>query len=245
MADADATSPLILASGSPRRRQLLATLGIPFAVEESGLNEETEPDLPPEVVVRQLARAKAEAVAAGRATGVIVGCDTIVVLDGRIIGKPRDEAEARATLRALRAAPHRVFTGLSVIDLAARRSYGSAVVTMVIMGDYDDATIDRYVATGEPMDKAGSYAAQGEGARLIARIDGCYANVVGLPLCELVALLRPAGIAAPTDQPVCRLPDGRPCPRLTGVRRQAPGLRSGPSADVDGDHNTPRPRPTP
>jgi septum formation protein len=212
---------LILASGSPRRQRLLSALQVSFVVAPSGVDEAVAPALEPAVVVRQLARAKAAAVAAARRDGLVIGCDTVVVRDGRLIGKPRDAAAARATLRYLRGVPHQVLTGLTVIDPATDHAYHSAVTTTVVMTDYDDAMIARYVATGEPMDKAGSYAAQGEGARLIAAIDGCYTNVVGLPLCELARLLRLAGLPV-TAEPVCTLPDGRPCPRLDGAAARRP-----------------------
>jgi septum formation protein len=211
-------APLILASGSPRRLALLRRLAIPFEVAPSGADEDPGGEREPEVVVRRLARAKAETVAAGRAAGVILGFDTVVVLDGEMIGKPRDAAEARATLRRLRARAHIVYTGLTLLDIAAGHAYSSAVTTTVLMGGYADEILLGYVATGEPMDKAGSYAAQGAGAALIAAIDGCWANVVGLPLCELARLLRLAGFAVSLAAPVCADPTGQPCPRL-GLQR--------------------------
>lgn len=202
---------LVLASASPRRQVLLARLGLPFEVVHSGSDEDVAPALAPELVVRQLARRKAELVMAGRPAAVVIGCDTIVMLDGAQIGKPVDAADAVATLRRLRGRPHWVYTGVAVIDAGRGLALLSALRTRVVMVDVDDATIAAYVATGEPMDKAGSYAAQGQGARLIERIDGCVANVVGLPLCELVRLLTIVGM--PPPMPGCAGLSGEPCPR--------------------------------
>jgi septum formation protein len=207
-------APLILASGSPRRLELMRRLAIPFEVAPSGADEDPGAEREPEVVVRRLARAKAETAAIGRAAGVVLGFDTVVVLDGEMIGKPRDAAEARATLRRLRARAHTVYTGLTLLDIAAGHAYSSAVTTTVLMGDYGEGVLSGYVATGEPMDKAGSYAAQGAGAALIAAIDGCWTNVVGLPLCELARLLRLAGVSLSPTRPICADPTGRPCPRI-------------------------------
>jgi septum formation protein len=154
------------------------------------------------------------AVAAGRRDGIVIGCDTVVVLDGHQIGKPADETEAAATLRRLRGRPHQVFTGVAVTAVEQDRTRASVVTSTVLMADYDEPTIAAYVATGEPLDKAGSYAAQGRGAALIAAITGCYTNVVGLPLCELAALLRQVGVVPRAAGPVCTDQAGRSCIRL-------------------------------
>jgi septum formation protein len=215
-------APLILASGSPRRLELLRRLAIPFEVAPSGVDEDSGGEREPEIVVRRLARAKAEAAASGRAAGLVLGFDTVVVLDGEIIGKPRDAGEARATLRRLRARAHTVYTGLTLVDIGAGHTYSSAVTTTVVMRAFGDAALNGYVATGEPMDKAGSYAAQGAGAALIAAIDGCWTNVVGLPLCELARLFRLAGMTAAEPDRRCVDPAGHPCPRLpAGIRDAA------------------------
>lgn len=208
------TPPLVLASASPRRRDLLGRLGLPFMVVPSGLDESADPTLPPAVLVERLARAKAAVVATGRQRGIVIGSDTVVVLDGEPIGKPTDAAEAATTLRRLRARAHLVLTGLAVIALDQERVLASVVTSTVQMADYDEPTIAAYVATGEPFDKAGSYAAQGRGAGLIAAITGCYTNVVGLPLCDLASLLRQLDLTLPIVGPPCTDQAGRPCVRL-------------------------------
>jgi septum formation protein len=147
-----------------------------------------------------VALAKARAVAAGldRAPAVILGADTEVVLDGRLLGKPRDPVDAARMLRELRGREHEVITGLAVVELAAPgatpRQETTSVTSRVRMGDYDDAAIEAYVATGEPLDKAGAYAVQGLGGRLVVGVAGCFTNVVGLPLTTTRALLERRGL---------------------------------------------------
>ncbi|MBN2470125.1 MAG: septum formation inhibitor Maf [Anaerolineae bacterium] len=214
---AELTSPLILASASPRRRDLLNTLGLPFEIVTSNVPEDLPPDISPEKAVRWLARLKAEIVAEPLQAGIVIGSDTEVVLEGQLLGKPTDPADACRMLRLLRGRSHRVISGIAVFDAAARRSGATShVTTTVTMRNYTDAEIEAYVATGEPMDKAGAYAIQGRGGALVARIEGCYNNVVGFPLCEVVALLEGFGVRLDgvVPQPVCSLPDGTPCPRL-------------------------------
>jgi len=147
-----------------------------------------------------VALAKARAVAAGldRAPAVILGADTEVVLDGRLLGKPRDPVDAARMLRELRGREHEVITGLAVVELdapgATPRQETTSVTSRVRMGDYDDAAIEAYVATGEPLDKAGAYAVQGLGGRLVADVAGCLTNVIGLPLTTTRALLERRGL---------------------------------------------------
>lgn len=151
-----------------------------------------------------MALAKAQAVAAALgpagAPAVVLGADTEVVLDGRLLGKPRDAADAVRMLRALRGREHEVITGLAVVDLgppgSAPGQETAAVTSRVRMGDYSDAQIEAYVATGEPLDKAGGYAVQGLGGRLVAAVDGCLTNVIGLPLTTTRALLERRGLHA-------------------------------------------------
>jgi septum formation protein len=153
---------------------------------------------PPVVAVKALALAKARAVVATEShpalptDTVVLGADTIVVIDGDVLGKPGDEAAARAMLRRLRARPHEVITGVAAV--ARRREEAVAVLTRVTMRDYSDADIERYLATGEPADKAGAYAVQAEGARLVARVEGCYTNVIGLPVSTTRRLLASFGV---------------------------------------------------
>lgn len=184
---------LILASASPRREELLRQLGLPFTVVPSELPEELPPG-PPGESVRALALAKARAVAGRLGSGVVLGADTVVVLGGAIFGKPADPKDARRMLRELRGQTHEVVTGVGLVEAPARREASAVVVTRVRMGRYADDEIDAYLATGEPYDKAGAYAVQGAGSRLVAHVDGCYTNVVGLPLSTTRRLLAEWGL---------------------------------------------------
>lgn len=177
------TSTLVLASASPRRQELLARLGLPFAVQPS-LIPELHPPGPPARALAAVALDKARAVAR-RWTGgpaVILGADTEVVIDGRYLGKPRDAADAIRILSELSGRTHEVITGVALVEAPPGREETAAVTTRVTMAAATREEIAAYVATGEPFDKAGGYAVQGLGARLVARIDGCLTNVVGLPV---------------------------------------------------------------
>jgi len=192
---------LILASASPRRRELLLRLGVPFEVRPSGIEEPLPPGVPAATLAASLARAKAADVAArlhaaGETAALVLGADTLVVLDGRPLGKPASRSDARAMLRALRGRSHEVVTAVVLRDVdPAGRERTEAVVSQVLMRAYTDAEIDAYVATGEPDDKAGAYAVQGAGGSLVSRVDGCYTNVVGLPLRTTARLLQAFGLA--------------------------------------------------
>ncbi len=174
---------LVLASASPRRQELLARLSIPFTVEPSHIPE-LHPPGPPAAALAAVALDKARAVArrwtAGRA--VILGADTEVVLDGRYMGKPRDATDAVRILSALGGRTHEVITGVALVETPTGREATAAVTTRVTMAAATQEEIEAYVATGEPFDKAGGYAVQGLGARLVAHVDGCLSNVVGLPV---------------------------------------------------------------
>jgi septum formation protein len=194
---------LILASASPRRRELLARLGLPFDVWPSGIEETLAPGIPAPVLAMALARAKARDVAdrlrvAGSEAALILGADTLVVLDGHPLGKPATRDEARTMLRALRGRSHEVVTAVVLLDVPGGRETAETVVSQVLMRPCDDFEIDAYVATGEPDDKAGAYAVQGAGGHLVSRVEGCYTNVVGLPLGTTARLLRAFGLA-PAD----------------------------------------------
>lgn len=200
------TPPLILASGSPRRQELIGRLGLPFIVLPSDVDETTPPGLAPEAVARLLARQKAATVALQHPGHVVIGADTVVIPhpgQPTILGKPQDDADATRMLRALRGRWHRVTTGIAV----ARddREWHDVVSAEVRMGDYSDADIASYIASGEPRDKAGAYAVQGLGGRLVAEVTGSELTVVGLPLHRLAALLAEAGVALPIDP--ATLPD--------------------------------------
>ena len=182
---------LVLASASPRRQELLAQLGIAFTVLPSYIPEE-HPAAPPTEAIAAVALAKARAVALLSPEAVVLGADTEVVLDGRLLGKPRDAADAERILRELRGRVHEVITGVALV--APGREEATAVTTRVTMRDYGDAEIEAYVATGEPLDKAGAYGVQGLGARLVAQVDGCLTNVVGLPISTTRQLLERWGV---------------------------------------------------
>jgi nucleoside triphosphate pyrophosphatase len=174
--------PIVLASASPQRRAILTQLGVPFVIRPSGVDEIEEG--PPEEVALENARRKAEAVRGDH----VLGVDTVVALDGRLYGKPRDEADARATLDALGGRTHTVHSGLVLTNV------GQAVeATRVTFRPLDDALTDWYLATGEWRDRAGGYAIQDRGAALVRRIDGDYGNVVGLPIPALLDLLKTLG----------------------------------------------------
>jgi septum formation protein len=195
---------IVLASASPRRAELLRTLGVPFEVviadgAEPAIENVAQSDRlrysTDEVAawVEATARAKVAAVAAIRSDAIVIAADTIVVLDGEILGKPQDEREAAAMLRRLSGRTHQVYTGLCV--WRGKQAQASHVVTQVTFRSLSDELIDAYVATGEPMDKAGAYGIQGKGSLLVEKIDGCYFNVVGLPLVRLAEMLETAGVS--------------------------------------------------
>jgi MAF protein len=196
---------LILASASPRRRELLTQAALPFTVEAADLNEERLPDEAAAAYVQRLAVEKAQAVWARRHSGdaaadtivdtisdplIVLGADTAVVSEGNILGKPANAADARRMLQLLSGRTHAVLTGLAAVT---RKGVKSEVeITQVTFNVIHDAEIERYVASGEPLDKAGAYAIQGYAARWIPRIEGCYFNVVGLPIARTIALLAEA-----------------------------------------------------
>ena len=203
--------PLILASASPRRRQLLALAGWAFTVATADIDETPLTDEAPAEFVSRLSRGKAQAVAARLVQPpaeppVIVACDTTVVLDNRLLNKPADAAEARAMLTALRDRTHQVLTGLAVLDTATGGLHGEVVVSNVPMRAYTDAEMDAYIASGDPLDKAGAYAIQHPGFQPVERgaFNQCFANVMGLPLCHLLRCLRAHGFASPTLPLACQ-----------------------------------------
>ncbi|HZS70615.1 MAG TPA: Maf family protein [Candidatus Acidoferrum sp.] len=185
---------LILASASPRRAEILRDAGLPFAVMSSAVDETPYPGETPQDHVQRLAHAKAELVAA-RAVGpaIVIAADTVVALDGRILGKPRSTDDARHMLEQLSGRTHTVLTGVALIRLpdAERRAFVES--TLVHFAPLEENDIVQYLATDEPYDKAGAYAIQGRAGKFIPRIEGCYFNVVGLPLARLVQTLRELG----------------------------------------------------
>lgn len=201
----------ILASASPRRRELLALFGRPFEVLPADIDETNHGDVPAEEFVQALSRAKARAAAERAAGGLVIACDTIVVLDGRILGKPASPAEAREMLMALRGRPHQVMTAVTVLDTAGGQERTACDITEVRMRPYTDAEIEEYAASGDPMDKAGAYAIQHAGFRPVEAVQGCYASVMGLPLCLLYRLLREAGEDIEPPAAACQRHTGWQC----------------------------------
>jgi len=191
--------PLILASASPRRRQLLAALGIPFSIDAADIDESQSGDAPPEVHVRRLAEAKARVVAQRHPDDVILAADTIVVHRGRILGKPQDADEARAMLQFLRTEAHQVITAVAVAHAGALAS--ELDVSAVTMRAYSDDEITAYIASNDPFDKAGAYAIQHPDFRPVARFTGCFAGIMGLPLAVTGRLLSYAGLPPAPDWP--------------------------------------------
>jgi septum formation protein len=188
----------ILASSSPRRSNLLGLLGIPFSVVPAGIDEVPLDGEEPEAFVLRMARAKTRAVSESRAGSWTLGADTIVVLDGCMMGKPGDENEAADMLMALSGRSHLVLSGVALMNASTRFAADGTARTIVTFRRFGRAEAEAYVHTGEPMDKAGAYGAQGIGALLIERVEGSYSNVVGLPLALVLSMLEGAGILVPS-----------------------------------------------
>lgn len=190
---------IILASASPRRRELLQQIGLSFRVVPSRVEEKELPGETPEEHVVRLSIEKAAEVARRDKTSArwVIGSDTIVLCDNRILGKPTDATLATSMLKLLSGREHRVLSGFAVIDKYSGQQCAEAVSTRVIFRQLTEEEIARYIATGEPMDKAGAYAIQGLGVCFVASIEGSYTNVVGLPLCRLTLALKKLGVPLP------------------------------------------------
>jgi MAF protein len=196
------TTTLLLASASPRRRELLALLGLPFEATTTNIDERVRMGEPPEQYVRRLSQEKAAA-AAGHAgiDALILAADTIVVDGVDVLGKPSDAAEATAILRRLRGHTHRVYTAATLLDAGSGRAIIDMAGSPVQMRDYSDNEIAHYIASGDPFDKAGAYAIQHDGFHPVERFEHCMANVMGLPLCHIARMMRQAGVDQPVDVP--------------------------------------------
>jgi septum formation protein len=243
---------LLLASRSPRRRELVGLLGLPFEMTVADVAEDPLANEPPAVTAARLSQAKARAApatpsrprpvrlrsaasscsepgpgirscpnpptaarlsAAGGRIVVILACDTVVALDGEVLGKPCDASEAIDMLRRLRGRSHTVYSAVTLLELATGRTSTDVAETRLVMRTYTDAEIATYVASGDPLDKAGAYAIQHPGFHPIARYQGCYANVVGLPLCHITRCLRAFRIEPLHDVPAaCQAHTGQLCP---------------------------------
>jgi septum formation protein len=185
---------LILASNSPRRRCLLERAGLTFTVVPSGFDEQSIPVAEPSGYVRRLAEAKAEDIAGRFPESWVIGADTVVVVDARILGKPGSAREAREMLQRLSGRTHQVLTGYCIRRQSGGTCFSDTVRTDVDFKVLSADEIDWYIRTGEPFDKAGAYAIQGIGTFLVKRINGSYTNVVGLPVCEVVEFLIARGV---------------------------------------------------
>jgi nucleoside triphosphate pyrophosphatase len=184
---------IILASASPRRAELLYQIGVKFELVPSQIEERPHPDEAPPDYITRIARAKVIAVARQHESGLIIGADTIVVLDGRLLGKPVDNHEAKSMLKQLSGRWHAVMTGVALYDVESRHEVADYEKTLVKFAQLTDREIDWYVHTGEPKDKAGAYGIQGLGGLFVDEIAGNYYNVVGLPIPLVYRLARRLG----------------------------------------------------
>ena len=195
---------LILASSSPRRRQLLQLAELDFVVESADIDETVQPGETPATYVQRLALEKSQAIWERHKTEepedlIVLGADTTVVCDGAILGKPTDPVDARRMLRMLAGRTHQVLTGIAVVS--SRGLFSEVEITQVFFDLIDDDELNHYVSSGEPMDKAGAYGIQGYAARWIPRIEGCFFNVMGLPIARTMALLAKAREGRSETQP--------------------------------------------
>ncbi len=208
--------PVVLASTSPRRRELLTRLGIDFTSISVDVDESAGKDERPEELVRRLSHAKVEKGTEAHPDSIVIAADTVVSIDGSILGKPTDEQDAERMLRLLRNRSHVVFTGLAIAREDRMVQY--IATTTVWMRDYSDSEIAAYVGTGDPLDKAAAYAIQHPEFHPVARIEGCYANVMGLPLCRVYLGLKAFGVEAQNPESFLASPLEIDCPVSQGIR---------------------------
>jgi septum formation protein len=188
------TKEIILASASPRRKELLELIGLQFKVDPGDYNEDMNLKLSPHERARALSLEKAKSVAGKYNNAIIIAADTFVIIRGQLLGKPHTEDEAKKMLVLLDGATHSVITGFTILDTDTGKKISRAVETKVTFKNLTEKEIDAYVKTKEPLDKAGAYAIQGLGSILVKRIEGDYFNVIGLPLCPLVECLAEFGV---------------------------------------------------
>lgn len=186
--------PIVLASASPRRADLLRQIGLEFDIAESGVPEDDVQEKDPARLAERLALSKARAVAATLKRGIVIGADTVVCVDGEMLGKPADEEESRQMLRLLSGRSHDVLTGVAIIEQPGLKTLCRVERTRVFFRPLSDEEIRSYITKAEVRDKAGSYGIQGMGGGLVSRIEGCYFNVVGLPLALTVEMLKEFGV---------------------------------------------------
>lgn len=189
---------IILASTSPRRKELLEQIGLQFAIEGSNYEEDLNLDLEPKELVKHLSLGKAQDVANKHKgeDAVVIGADTVIAFNGKVVGKPHTKERAVEILKSFSGKGHTVLTGFTLVDCKIGKMESLAVETKVFFRDITDEEIEKYVATGEPLDKAGAYALQGKGAILVEKIEGDFSNAIGLPLTSLVIKLKEFGINA-------------------------------------------------
>lgn len=202
MQHSDHTPPLILASASPRRRELLQQAGVVFSIVPSNAAEDILRGEAPTDYSLRVAEAKAREVARNHSGSWVLGADTIVVVSGEILGKPRDYADGQRMLRLLSGRRHEVMTAFALIDGDGKIDTRQIVTTTVTFRSLSEEQIQEYLATGEPFDKAGAYAVQGIGAALVEKVEGSYTNVVGLPIDEVLEVLRSVGLYRHKDTPL-------------------------------------------
>ncbi|HIH23455.1 TPA: septum formation inhibitor Maf [Candidatus Woesearchaeota archaeon] len=189
-----APTRIILASTSPRRKMLLEQIGLEFEIIPGDYEEDMTLPLPPHKLVMTLAKGKAMSVARKQKSGIIVAVDTVVALGEKVLGKPKNAADAKRMLKSLSGKTNVVYSGMCVIDAKTGKTLQDYEETMIVFRRLTTAEIDAYVATGEPLDKAGAYAMQGIAALFIERVEGCYSNVIGLPLPKLAKMLAKFGV---------------------------------------------------
>ena len=228
--DHSVNAALLLASASPRRRELIKLLGLPVETTSADVDEVPLPGEGADEMARRLSREKALAAAqqvriphphrdALQSTfRSVLASDTVVSLDGEPLGKPRDAAEARSMLQRLRGRVHQVYTAITLIDLRTDRPIADLACSAVPMRNYTDEEIEAYIASGDPFDKAGAYAIQHDGFRPVENFSGCFANVMGLPLCHVTRSLRKPGVEAPNDVPaLCQAHLRYDCPVFESI----------------------------
>lgn len=211
----------LLASNSPRRKQMITWTGWSFTVRPADIDETQLPGEAPAAYVQRLAQQKARVAAPDTVAGqVVLAADTIVADGNALLGKPTTPGEAREMLTRLRGRTHQVYTALVLYDPVAPHMVTDLCVTQVPMRDYTDTEIDAYVASGDPLDKAGAYGIQHAGFHPVERFSGCYASVMGLPLCHLVRSARRMGLEPPAQVPEsCQMNLGYDCPITAAVLR--------------------------
>ena len=185
---------IILASASPRRKELLERIGLKFEVEPSNYEEGISSELGPHELAKSLSLEKAKLVAQNHKNTLVIAADTFIVFESRILGKPRTETEAKEMLKTMNGKPHSVITGFTIIDTDSNKALSRSVETKVHLRQLSSNEIDAYVRSKEPLDKAGAYAIQGLGSVIVEKIEGDYYNVVGLPLSALVKSLKEFGV---------------------------------------------------